>query len=75
MKKLSLNKLSINPSDELHRNNLKTIIGGYNEGGVASCSATCDEETIVTCSGNNCEATDYEGCSSDNGSKSCNPAA
>tara|TARA_R110002049_G_scaffold65035_1_gene170955 strand:+ start:85440 stop:85658 length:219 start_codon:yes stop_codon:yes gene_type:complete len=71
MKKLSLKNLKLEANDMLQRNHLKSVIGGYE---VSSCSATCDEETIVTCSGTNCSATDYEGCTSDIETKSCSPA-
>lgn len=75
MKKLSLKKLKLEVGDLLQRNQLKTVLGGYGGGTVGSCVAKCSDDpecpTNVMCSGANCEATDYEGCSSDTESKTC----
>tara|TARA_R110002049_G_scaffold65035_1_gene170954 strand:+ start:85181 stop:85417 length:237 start_codon:yes stop_codon:yes gene_type:complete len=74
MKKLSLKNLNLEASDMLQRNQLKSVFGGYGEP-VGSCTAKCSDDpecpTNVLCSGSNCTATDYEGCSSDTESKTC----
>ena len=53
----------------------KSINGGLMSIEPASCSAKCldqnGNEYTVTCSGANCEANEYNGCSSDTESKSC----
>ncbi len=49
--------------------------GGGGSGGAASCTAKClphnGAEYTVTCSGTNCTATDYEGCTSVGDDKTC----
>lgn len=58
---------------KLERFELRNIFGGLRDGNAGSCTATCghgDRITLVTCSGNPCEATDQKGCIGDD-EKSC----
>lgn len=44
----------------LDKNQLSNILGGDN----SACTASCGGGVVVTCSGENCVANDYSGCSS-----------
>ena len=46
----------------LSREQLKKVKGGYNSGGVFTCTAKCRTGPPVTCtSSESCSATDYDG--------------
>jgi len=51
---------------QLGREQLKSVMGGY-----GSCTASCNDGSVVTCSGTNCNANDGSGCSSSEETHPC----
>jgi len=71
MRKLSLTKLNLRSNNLLQKEQLKTVLGGYEDEG--SCTADCPNGGpngtgwSVTCHGSGCSAEDGWGCTSGSG--------